>query len=48
MVWYWSFEHDSVWCINDDGTRSGKSLDDAEIVAWLAEGNTPEPWSASE
>lgn len=43
-MWYWTLEKDSVWRINSNGTTTGRSLDDPEIEAWLAEGNTPEPW----
>lgn len=43
-MWYWNLEKDGVWKINADGTTDGRSLDHPEIVAWLAEGNTPELW----
>ena len=47
MIWYWTFEHDGVWTINSDETCSGRPLNDPDIKAWLAEGNTPEEWTGN-
>jgi hypothetical protein len=44
-MWYYGIEQTTVWRINQDGTRDGRSTDDPEIVEWIAEGNTPTEWT---